>query len=229
MASIWGVKCYWEMNSDSRILEIKLNKYSCGGFGEQSKSGFGAERIPETADSVNQFNRLAFVDLAAQEADEGVQGVLFDVFGRAPNGVKNGAAGGDAAFVAHEEFEQAKFRRSEMDFSSAAKNAALGKFQGEVADSESVSARLGDAALWRADAGEHDGEGEWLGHIIVGAGIEGIRFRGSKSSLCRCSWTQIVVNRWCEDEREHHGAEDSADDGDGEGLEHLGAFSDGKG
>jgi hypothetical protein len=139
---------------------------------EVSWSSFGAERIPETADGVNQFNGFAFVDLAAEETDESVQGVLFDIFGGAPNSVKNGAARGDAAFVAHEEFEQTKFGGSEMDFASSAKDAALGEFQGKVADSESVRSRLGDAALQRADAGEQDGEGERLGHVIVGARIE---------------------------------------------------------
>jgi len=59
-----------------------------------------------------------------------------------------------------------------MDFASAAKNAALGELQGEVADSKSVRARLGDAALQRADAGEQNSEGEGLGHIIVGASVE---------------------------------------------------------
>src|SRR5437016_1582210 len=81
-------------------------------------------------------------------------------------------ARGDTSFVAHEEFEQAKFRRSEMDFPSSTEDATLGDFQCKIADSQRMGSRLGDAALERANAGEQHGKRERLRNIVVGSRIE---------------------------------------------------------
>jgi hypothetical protein len=121
---------------------------------------------------VKEFYGLVLINLAAEEADKSVQGVLLDIFRALPYGVENGLAGGDAAFMAHKEFEQAKFGGREMDFPSSAEDATLGDFQGQVADAQGMKSRLEDAALEGADTGEEDGEGEWLGYIVVGSGVE---------------------------------------------------------
>jgi hypothetical protein len=121
---------------------------------------------------VKQFHGLVPVNLAAEEADESVEGVFLDIFRLLPYGVENGLAGGDAAFLAHEEFEQTKFGGGEMDFASSAEDATLGDFHGQVADAQGMSARLEDATLEGADTGEQDGEGERLGYVVVGAGIK---------------------------------------------------------
>src|SRR6202158_2756889 len=83
-------------------------------------------------------------------------------------------ASGDTSFMAHEEFEQAKVRRGELDFPSSAEDATLGDFQGKVADAQRMSSRLGNPALQRADAGEQYGKRERLRHIIVGSRIESL-------------------------------------------------------
>jgi hypothetical protein len=121
---------------------------------------------------VKEFYRLVLINLAAKEADKSVQGVLFDIFRALPYGVENSLAGGDTAFMAHEEFEQTKFGGGEMDFPSSAEDASLGDFQGQVADAQGMKSRLEDAALEGADTGEQDGEGERLGYIVVGSRVE---------------------------------------------------------
>src|SRR2546429_1692455 len=58
--------------------------------------------------------------------------------------------------------------------------------------------------------------------------LEQRQCRYSELFLSRFSGLEIKMNRGSEDERKHHGAQNAANNSDGERLEHLGALPDGK-
>ena len=78
----------------------------------------------------------------------------------------------DFSFPAHEEFEKAKFRGSKVNFPLAAEDTPLDDLQCKIRNAKGVRAQFGVAAVKSADAGQQHREGEWLGEIVVGAGIE---------------------------------------------------------
>src|SRR5207244_6869637 len=59
--------------------------------------------------------------------------------------------------------------------------------------------------------------------------LEQRQCRYSELLLSRFSGLEIEMNRGSKDEREHHGAQNAANNSDGERLEHLRALPDGKG
>jgi hypothetical protein len=134
--------------------------------------GIRLETIAESAYGVNQFYGLAFVNFPAKEPDKGIQSVFLDIFGRTPDGSEDGVARGDFSFPPHEEFEEAKFRGSKMNFPLAAENTPLDDLQCKIRNAKRVRAQFGVAAVKSADAGQQHREGEWLGEIVVGTGIE---------------------------------------------------------
>src|SRR5947207_3380764 len=58
--------------------------------------------------------------------------------------------------------------------------------------------------------------------------LEQRQCRYSELFLSRFSGLEIEMNRGREDERKHHGAQNAANNSDGERLEHLGALADRK-
>src|SRR5437762_13026064 len=58
--------------------------------------------------------------------------------------------------------------------------------------------------------------------------LEQRQCRYSEFLLSRFSWLEIEMNRESKDERDDHGAQNAANNSDGERLEHLGALSDRK-
>jgi hypothetical protein len=153
---------------------MKTAKYQryCGPEKAASWLGIRLEAIAESADGVDQFYVLAFVNFPAKEPDEGIQSVFLDIFGWTPDGSEDSAARSDFSFPPHEEFEEAKFRRSKMNFPLAAEDTPLDDLQCKIRNAKRVRAQRGVAAVKSADAGQQYREGEWLGEIVVGTGIE---------------------------------------------------------
>jgi hypothetical protein len=153
-------------------MRTARNQRYCGPEEADSWPGIRLETIAESAYGVNQFYGLAFVNFPAKEPDKGIQSVFLDIFGWTPDGSEDGVARSDFSFPPHEEFEEAKFRRSKMNFPLAAEDTPLDHLQCKIRNAKRVRAQFGVAAVKSADAGQQHREGEWLGEIVVGTGIE---------------------------------------------------------
>jgi len=153
------------------LRTAKYQRY-CGPEEAASRPGIRLETIAESAYGVNQFYGLAFVNFPTKEPDKSIQSVFLDIFGWTPDGSEDGVARSDFAFPPHEEFEEAKFRGSKMNFPLAAEDTPLDDLQRKIRNAKRVRAQFGVAAVKSADARQQHREGEWLGEIVVGTGIE---------------------------------------------------------
>jgi hypothetical protein len=149
-------------------------KYQLYCWPEEAASWLGIrfETIAESAYRVDQFYWLTFVNFPAKEPDKSIQSVFLDIFAWTPDSSEDGVARSDFSFSPHEEFEEAKFRRSKMNFPLAAEDTPLDDLQCKVRNAKRVRAQCGVAAVKSADAGQQYREGEWLGEIVVGTGIQ---------------------------------------------------------
>lgn len=155
-------------------METRRAKYQRYRGPEEAASQVGVrlETIAESAYGVNQFYGLTFVNFSPKQPDKGIQSVFLDIFGWTPDGSEDGVARSDFSFPPHKEFEEAKFRRSKMNFPLAAEDTPLDDLQCKIRNAKGVRAQFGVAAVKSADAGQQHREGEWLGEIVVGTGIE---------------------------------------------------------
>jgi hypothetical protein len=153
-------------------MRTARNQRYCGPEEADSWPGIRLETIAESAYGVNQFYGLAFVNFPAKQPDKGVQSVFLDIFGWTPDGSEDGVARSDFSFPPHEEFEEAKFRRSKMNLPLAAEDTPPDNLQCKIRNAKRVRTQFGVAAVKSADACQQHRKGEWLGEIVVGTGIE---------------------------------------------------------
>ena len=110
--------------------------------------------------------------LQAQLAHEDFERVLVDLAVEAPDRFENGVAADGAAGVAHQQFEERYSRGVRVEDFAGAGDAVAGRVEIDVGDFEVHGAGDGPAAADGAQAGEQDVDGEGLGEIVVGAGVE---------------------------------------------------------
>ena len=131
-----------------------------------------AECVADAADGVDELGFAGEFDFGAEQTHEGVEGIAFDIAREAPNGIEERVAGDDVARAAEEHFEESVFGAGEGDAARAALGFAGGGVEGEIGAAEDGGAGDIAAAGDGADAGEEDVEGEGLGEVVVGAGVE---------------------------------------------------------
>src|SRR5258708_2328637 len=120
----------------------KYQRY-CGPEEAASRLRIRLETIAESAYGVNQFYGLAFVNFPTKEPDKSIQSVFLDIFGWTPDGSEDGVARSDFAFPPHEEFEEAKFRGSKMNFPLAAEDTPLDDLPPKIRNAKRSRAQLG--------------------------------------------------------------------------------------
>jgi len=131
-----------------------------------------AEDVAAAAAGLEQGLAGFFAKFAAEavhvdfnEVGKRIEGFVPDVFG-------DFGAADNAAGVAGEIFEERVFLGSERDGTRAAFRGLLSGVEFEIADYDTWGTEFVGAAEEGAEAGEEFAEFEWLGEVIVGAGIE---------------------------------------------------------
>src|SRR5262249_3796406 len=94
------------------------------------------ERVAGAAHGANRGLLAARIEQLAQAADMHVDGALVDIDVAAPDAVEQLLAGEHPAGVLKEEFEQAVFGRTEIDWTARARDAALLAVELDVAIGE---------------------------------------------------------------------------------------------
>jgi hypothetical protein len=134
---------------------------------------FRIERIAGRAHGADRIHLGIAIERTAQATDVHIDGASLDVDIRTPDRIEQLLAREDAAGVLHEVFEQAEFRRPEMDLFTRALHPVCGAVDRDVADHDLVfSQARTNTAQDGAQAGEELVHRERLGQVIVGALIE---------------------------------------------------------
>jgi hypothetical protein len=116
---------------------------------------------------------LVFVDFAAEVGDVDIDEIGICGVVVTPEVIEDLGPGDDTALVAHEELEEAEFLGAEFDDAAVARCAAAAEVEDKVFDGEFVGVPGLDAAAAEcAEAGEEFLEGERLGEVVVGSGVE---------------------------------------------------------
>src|SRR5215467_14892447 len=101
---------------------------------------------------MNDANRANVVDLSPQEANKGVDCVLFDVAPLSPNGFDNRSPGYDASFISDKKLHKPEFGKGQADFYAFAKCSVGPSFKDKIAVLEHVSCLWSAAPPKRPDA-----------------------------------------------------------------------------
>ena len=128
--------------------------------------------VADTAHGVNELGLALEVDLGAEQADERVESVFFDLAVESPDGFDERAARNNFSGAVHQALEEVVLGAGEEDVFARARDFASGGIENEIADLQLELLRDGGAALDGAEAGQEFFEGEGLGEVVVGAGIE---------------------------------------------------------
>src|SRR5579884_812114 len=135
-----------------------------------------AQGVADAAHGVDHPRQAGGVYLVAQVVDIGVEDVAAGLRAFGPDAIGELGAREDAVGVAGEVFEQGEFTGGKRDASPGARDFVAGYVHDEVAgaDLAGLGARLElpAAADEGAQAGEQLLEGERLGEVVVGAGVE---------------------------------------------------------
>src|SRR5438105_3621933 len=136
-------------------------------------SARSTEAIPDAANGMDQRIGLAVVDLAAHPPDIDVDDVGRRIEMQVPDVLQQHGARDDAAFIAHQIFQQLELAGQQIDFVAAAARRAVDQVDREVADPQ--DGLLGDdvaAPAQRLDARQQFDKGERLDQIVVAAGAQ---------------------------------------------------------
>ena len=131
-----------------------------------------ANHVADAAHGVNELGLALDVDLGAEQADERVEGVFFDLPVESPDGFDEGAAGDNFSSAVHQALEEVVLGAGEEDVFTGARDFASRRIEDKI--SHLNLGLLGDrgATLDGAQAGEEFFEGKGLGEVVVGAGVE---------------------------------------------------------
>src|SRR3974390_757472 len=120
---------------------------------------------------------MAPVDRLAEPSYMDINRPLIDVNIRAPDAIEQLFAREDPPRSFHEEFEQAVFRRPQIDRTAIARDALLFAIEFDVADAQYGRDTLGVCAAQKSPhTGQQFRNREWLDDVVIGAGGKAAHF-----------------------------------------------------
>src|SRR5581483_9859779 len=131
-----------------------------------------SQAVPRPPDRLDAVPAEGTVDLLAEVANVDVDHVRGPVVGEVPDVLEDASPGEHLARVAHELLEEGELLGGEEDLLPVPGDQALHRVEGEVAHLEDHRALARVPAGDGPEAGEELGEGEGLGEVVVGAGVE---------------------------------------------------------
>src|SRR5580700_8555900 len=131
------------------------------------------ETVPDAAQRVDQRIGLLAVDLAAHTTDIDVNDVGGGIEMKVPDVLQQHGAGYDAAFVAHQIFQQLELLGQQKNVLAAPAGPPRHQVDGEITDPQDGLLDDGVAApAERLDARQEFDEGKRLHQIVVAAGAQ---------------------------------------------------------
>lgn len=148
---------------------------------------------------MNELGLFFGINLGAQQPNESVQGIFFDVPIEAPYRLDQGTPRHHFACAIHKTLKQVVLGAGEQNIPASTGNFARGGIDHEIADLQLGCLWDRRPSLYGAQAGQEFLEGERLGEIIVGSGIQAthqIRHRVLRSKHKYRSG-DLFLRSWC--------------------------------